>query len=70
MIDPSTRVHPSADLEADVTVGPGPASEPCPGPSGARIGAECVVGRDAFIDEDVVIGDRVKIQNAAPCTTA
>ena len=33
--------------------------------TGARIGAECVIGRDAFIDEGVVIGDRVKIQNAA-----
>ena len=31
----------------------------------ARIGAECVIGRDAFIDEGVEIGDRVKIQNAA-----
>jgi acetyltransferase-like isoleucine patch superfamily enzyme len=33
--------------------------------TGARIGAECVIGRDAFIDEGVAIGDRVKIQNAA-----
>ena len=33
--------------------------------TGARIGAECVIGRDAFIDEGVEIGDRVKIQNAA-----
>ncbi|HEY6057554.1 MAG TPA: acyltransferase [Candidatus Limnocylindrales bacterium] len=33
--------------------------------TGARIGSECVVGRDAFIDEGVSIGDRVKIQNAA-----
>lgn len=32
---------------------------------GARIGAECVVGRDVFIDEGVEIGDRVKIQNGA-----
>ena len=29
------------------------------------MGAECIVGRDAFIDTGVVIGDRVKIQNAA-----
>jgi len=32
---------------------------------GARIGAECVIGRYAFIDEGVAIGNRVKIQNAA-----
>ena len=33
--------------------------------TGATIGAECVVGRDVFIDEGVTIGDRVKIQNLA-----
>ncbi len=30
---------------------------------GARIGRECVVAKDAFIDADVSVGDRVKIQN-------
>ena len=33
--------------------------------TGATIGAECVVGRDVFIDEGVTIGNRVKIQNLA-----
>ena len=33
--------------------------------TGARLGADCVVGRDVFIDEGVTIGDRVKIQNLA-----
>lgn len=33
--------------------------------TGARIGAECVIGRDAFIDEGVTLGDRVKVQNGA-----
>lgn len=66
MIDPSARVHPTADLEADVRVGPGTAIwHRAQIRRGARIGAECIVGRDAFIDEDVRIGDRVKIQNAA-----
>lgn len=32
---------------------------------GARIGRECIVGKDAFIDAGVVVGDRCKIQNAA-----
>ncbi len=32
---------------------------------GANLGAECIVGRDAFIDEGVSIGNRVKIQNQA-----
>ncbi len=66
VIDPSARVHPSADLEDDVAVG----SETsiwhrAQLRRGARIGASCVVGRDAFIDEGVHIGDRVKIQNGA-----
>jgi acetyltransferase-like isoleucine patch superfamily enzyme len=33
--------------------------------NGASVGAECVIGRDAFIDEGVRLGDRVKIQNGA-----
>ncbi|MFP5342058.1 MAG: acyltransferase [Candidatus Limnocylindria bacterium] len=65
-IDPTARIHPSADLEAGVTVGAGSAIwQRAQVRSGARIGAECVVGRDAFIDSDVVVGDRCKIQNAA-----
>jgi acetyltransferase-like isoleucine patch superfamily enzyme len=66
VIDPSARIHASADLEADVGVGPGTSIwHRAQVRTGARIGAECVVGRDAFIDEGVQIGDRVKIQNAA-----
>ena len=66
MIDPAARVHPSADLEANVSVGPGTSIwQRAQVRSGARIGAECVIGRDAFIDTDVPIGNRVKIQNAA-----
>lgn len=66
MIDPSARVHTTADLEPDVVVGPRTSIwNRAQVRRGARIGAECIVGRDAFIDEDVVIGDRVKIQNAA-----
>ncbi len=66
MIDPSARVHPSADLEADVSVGPRTSIwHRAQVRVGARIGADCVIGRDAFIDEGVTIGGRVKIQNAA-----
>ena len=54
MIDPSARVHPTADLEADVTVGPGTSIwHRAQVRTGARIGAECVIGGDAFIDEGV-----------------
>lgn len=66
MIDPSARIHASADLEDDVSVGSGTSIwNRAQVRTGARIGAECIVGRDAFIDEGVVIGDRVKIQNGA-----
>jgi UDP-2-acetamido-3-amino-2,3-dideoxy-glucuronate N-acetyltransferase len=66
VIDPAARVHPSADLEANVSVGPGTSIwQRAQIRSGATIGAECVIGRDAFIDTDVPIGNRVKIQNAA-----
>lgn len=66
MIDPSARVHASADLEADVSVGPGTSVwHRAQLRTGARIGSECVIGRDAFIDEGVQLGDRVKVQNGA-----
>jgi UDP-2-acetamido-3-amino-2,3-dideoxy-glucuronate N-acetyltransferase len=66
VIDPSARVHASADLEDDVSVGPGSSIwHRAQVRRGARIGAECIVGRDVFVDEGVTIGDRTKIQNAA-----
>ena len=66
MIDPSARVHATADVEDDVHIGPGTAVwHGAQVRQGARLGAECVIGRDAFIDEAVTIGDRVKIQNGA-----
>jgi UDP-2-acetamido-3-amino-2,3-dideoxy-glucuronate N-acetyltransferase len=66
VIDPSARVHATADLEPGVTIGAGTSIwHRAQVRAGARIGAECIVGRDAFIDSDVSIGDRVKIQNAA-----
>jgi acetyltransferase-like isoleucine patch superfamily enzyme len=66
VIDPSARVHATADIEADVSVGPNTSIwNRAQIRTGARIGAECIIGRDAFIDEGVVLGDRVKVQNAA-----
>ena len=66
MIDPAARIHGSADVEDDVSVGPDTAIwQRAQIRSGARIGAGCVIGRDAFIDTGVTVGDRVKIQNGA-----
>jgi UDP-2-acetamido-3-amino-2,3-dideoxy-glucuronate N-acetyltransferase len=66
VIDPTARIHASADVEADVAVGPRTALwHGAHIRRGARIGADCIVGGGAYIDEDVAIGDRVKIQNHA-----
>jgi acetyltransferase-like isoleucine patch superfamily enzyme len=66
VIDPSARVHATADLEPDVAVGPGTSIwHRAQIRTGARLGSDCIVGRDAFVDEGVVIGDRAKIQNGA-----
>jgi len=66
VIDPSARVHGTADLESSVSVGAGTSVwHRAQIRSGARIGAECTIGRDTFSDENVVIGNRVKIQNGA-----
>lgn len=66
MIDPTARVHETADLEAGVSVGAGTAVwHRVQLRTGVRVGSECIIGRDAFIDEGVTIGNRVKIQNAA-----
>ena len=66
MIDPSARVHVTADLEPDVTVGAETSIwHRAQVRQGATIGSECVIGRDTFIDEGVSIGNRVKIQNLA-----
>jgi acetyltransferase-like isoleucine patch superfamily enzyme len=66
VIDSTARIHPTADLEAGVSVGAGSSVwNRAQVRAGVSIGAECIVGRDAFIDEGVTIGDRVKIQNAA-----
>lgn len=65
-IDASARVHPLALVEEGVTIGPRTAVwQRASIREGATLGADCIVGRDAFIDVEVEIGDRVKIQNAA-----
>jgi len=66
LIDPTARIHPTADLEADVSVGPRSSIwHRAQVRVGASIGAECIIGRDAFIDEGVTLGNRVKVQNLA-----
>jgi acetyltransferase-like isoleucine patch superfamily enzyme len=66
VIDPSARVHATADLEPEVTVGSRTNIwHRAQLRTRSRVGSDCIVGRDVFIDEGVAIGDRVKIQNGA-----
>jgi acetyltransferase-like isoleucine patch superfamily enzyme len=66
VIDPTARVHASAELETDVTVGPRSSVwNRAVLRRGACLGADCIIGRDAFIDEGVQLGDKVKVQNGA-----
>jgi acyl-[acyl carrier protein]--UDP-N-acetylglucosamine O-acyltransferase len=66
VIDPTARIHATADLAGDVDVGPGTAIGPRTSlGAGARIGRDGDVGGDVFIDAGVVVGDSVRIQHAA-----
>lgn len=57
-------VHPTAEVEDGATIGEGTRVwHLCHVRRGARVGSECVLARGVFIDVDVVIGSRVKIQN-------
>lgn len=63
---PKTRVHPTADIEPDVEIGAGTSIwHRAHVRSGARLGSDCVIGGQVYIDVDVTIGDRCKIQSAA-----
>jgi UDP-2-acetamido-3-amino-2,3-dideoxy-glucuronate N-acetyltransferase len=59
-----SSIHPTAIVESGATVGPGTRIwHQCHIRSGSRIGAKCTVGFAVFVDTEVVIGDRCKIQN-------
>jgi UDP-2-acetamido-3-amino-2,3-dideoxy-glucuronate N-acetyltransferase len=59
------RVHPTAIVEAGVTMGSGTSVwDSVHIRRGARLGRDCIVGEKTYIAYDVVIGDLVKI-NAA-----
>jgi UDP-2-acetamido-3-amino-2,3-dideoxy-glucuronate N-acetyltransferase len=57
-------VHPTADVSAHVAIGPGTRIwHQAQVRERAHLGANCIVGKGAYIDFDVSIGDNVKIQN-------
>ncbi len=60
----TTFIHPSAHVDADAAIGEGSrlwinvqVRE------GARIGRECIISKDVYMDCHVEIGDRCKVQN-------
>jgi acetyltransferase-like isoleucine patch superfamily enzyme len=58
----SSRVHPTAIIEAGVTLGPGTSVwDSVHIRRGATIGQECIIGEKTYIAYGVKIGDRVKI---------
>ena len=57
-------VHPTADVEDGATIGAGTKIWHISHiRKDARVGSDCNLGRNVFVDVGVVIGDRVKIQN-------
>jgi UDP-2-acetamido-3-amino-2,3-dideoxy-glucuronate N-acetyltransferase len=59
-------IHESASVEDDVVIGDGTRVwSNVQIRRGARIGSNCVFGRNSFVDLDVTVGDNVKVQNNA-----
>ena len=62
----TTRISDDAQVAGDVTIGDGTKIwNLVQIREGARVGAECVIGRGAYIGIGVRLGDRCKIQNNA-----
>jgi UDP-2-acetamido-3-amino-2,3-dideoxy-glucuronate N-acetyltransferase len=59
-------IHPTADVSPEARIGPGTRIwHQAQVREGAVIGAQCNIGKGVYIDRDVVLGDRVKVQNRA-----
>ena len=62
----SVRIHPTADVSPEAVIGAGTSIwNQSQIRERARIGSECVIGKNVYVDFDVVVGNRVKIQNNA-----
>lgn len=61
---PGVYIHPSAIIEDGVEIGSGSrVFVNVQIRKGAKLGRECILGKDVYIDAGVAIGNRVKIQN-------
>jgi acetyltransferase-like isoleucine patch superfamily enzyme len=58
------RIHPSAEVSPEALLGSGTSVwNQAQVRERARIGSDCVIGKNVYVDVDVVIGDGVKVQN-------
>jgi acetyltransferase-like isoleucine patch superfamily enzyme len=58
------RIHPTADVSPKAHIGEGTSIwHHSQIREGATIGRECIIGKNVYVDFDVPIGNRVKIQN-------
>ncbi|HEX5740278.1 MAG TPA: acyltransferase [Pilimelia sp.] len=63
-MDESVYVHPTAQVDEGARIGAGTKVwHIAHVRSTAQIGADCVIGRNVYLDAEAVVGDRVKIQN-------
>ncbi len=59
-------IHPTADVSSGATLGPGTKIwHQAQVREGAVLGRNCILGKGAYVDFDVRIGDNVKVQNRA-----
>ena len=57
-------VHPTAEVDREALIGAGTKIwHLAYVRAGARLGEECIIGRGVFIDVNVTLGNRVKVQN-------
>ncbi len=58
------RIHPTAEVSPRAVIGEGTSIwHQCQVREGAHLGEQCIIGKNVYIDFDVQIGSRVKIQN-------
>ncbi len=63
---PDIHIHPTAEVSPQAELGAGTRIwHQAQVREGARLGRDCIIGKGAYIDFDVKIGDKVKIQNYA-----
>ena len=62
----SVFIHPTADVSSRASVGEGTKIwHQAQVREGAVIGRDCVLGKGAYVDKDVHVGDRCKLQNGS-----